>query len=111
MRFFVGLASYYRKFICNFAGIASPLHALTKLDADFIWGLNEQEAFASLKAALVESTLLAFPRRNGGDFILDTDASGFAIGPVLLQVQDDVERPLAFGSRCLSTAERNYCVT
>ena len=108
VRSFIGLASYYRKFIRNFAGIAGPLHDLTKVGVDFVWGSEEQTAFTSLKSALAESTLLAFPMRNGGDFILDTDASGFAIGAILSQAQDG---PLAFGSRCLSTAEHNYCVT
>ena len=48
---------------------------------------------------------------DGGAYILDTVASGTAIGDVLSQIQDGQEVVLAFGSRCLSTAERNYCVT
>ena len=105
VRSFVGLASYYRKFIKDFARIAGPLRDLTKSKVDFIWGPAQQAAFDGLKAALASSI------KNGGEFILDTDASGYAIGAVLSQVQDGVEQPLAFGSHCLSTAERNHCVT
>ena len=91
VRSFVGLASYYRKFIKNFAKIAGPLHDLTKAKVDFLWGQAQQTAFDALKAALAGFNVLAIPIKNGGDFILDTDTSGYAIGAVLSQMQDGVE--------------------
>ena len=110
VRSFLGLASYYRKFIRDFAKIASPLHALTEKARQFVWSDDCQEAFDELKARLQSAPVLSYPIPEG-DFILDTDASGEGIGGVLSQIQDGEERVLAYASRKLSKAERNYCVT
>lgn len=59
----------------------------------------------------VKEQILAFPQVGGNNFILDTDSSAYAIGVVLSKVQDGKERVIAYGSRCLNKAERNYCVT
>lgn len=59
----------------------------------------------------MSAPILGYPDVNGGTFILDTDASSDAIGAVLSQIQDGNGRVIAYGSRTLSTAERNYCVT
>ena len=92
---------------------ARPLVAkgLTKKDVPFIWSDAAQLAFDSLKRALIDKVCLSLPKVDGGDYVLDTDASPFAIGAVLSQLQNGVERVLAFGSRCLSKTVRNYCVT
>jgi hypothetical protein len=55
--------------------------------------------------------MLAFPQADGSEFILDTDASAYAIGAVWSQVQDGRESVIAYGSRCLDKPEGNYCVT
>lgn len=110
VRSFLGLASYYRKFIRGFAGIASPLHALTEKSRDFIWDESCQGAFEELKSMLVTAPVLPYPIPDQ-DFILDTDASGDGIGAVLSQVQEGNEKVLAYASRKLSRPERNYCVT
>ena len=111
VRSFLGLASYYRKFVKSFAAIANPLTELSKKNVEFVWGEQQNVAFETIKDAIAKSTALAFPTKENDKYILDTDASAFAIGGVLSQIQDGVERPLAFGSRCLNDAERNYCVT
>ena len=59
---------------------------------------------------MITAPILAYPRAQG-QFVLDTDASAFAIGGVLSQVQDGEERVIAYGSKALSKPERNYCVT
>ena len=69
-----------------------------------------QESFEMLKEALTSPPILAMPN-DGDDFVLDTDASDFAIGAVLSQRQDGVERVVAYASRSLDRRERNYCVT
>ena len=110
VRSFLGLASYYRRFIRGFADIAKPLHRLTEKTRQFVWDDECEAAFMELKARLQDSPLLAYPR-PGEEYILDTDASGVGIGGVLSQVQDGVERPVAYASRALKKPERNYCVT
>ena len=110
VRSFLGLASYYRKFIRGFAEIASPLHALTEKSKVFEWTESCKQAFDELKGRLRAAPVLSYPMPEG-DFILDTDASGDGIGAVLSQVQDGDEKVLAYASRKLSKPERNYRVT
>ena len=61
VRSFLGLASYYRCYVKNFAAIASPLHALTRKDAVFHWSKECQTAFDRLKTLLTTSAITAFP--------------------------------------------------
>jgi len=109
-RAFCGLASYYRRFVKGFAIIAEPLTRLTRKMARFEWTEEAQQAFEALKKALVEATSLAFPLPQE-PCILDTDASDVAVGAVLSQKVDDVERPIAFFSRVMNSTQRNYCTT
>ena len=110
LRSFLGLASYYRRFIHKFAEIAAPLHRMQDKNSKFQWSEQCQEAFQSLKQKLSSAPVLAFPNPKD-TFILDTDASDVGIGSVLSQVQDGVERVISYGSRTLSKSEKNYCVT
>lgn len=110
VRSFIGLASYYRRFVPGFARIASPLHALIKRGAHFEWTTEAETAFQALNAALTSPQILAMPT-DIGELILDTDASDLAIGAVLSQKQDGVERVVAYASRSLDRREQKYCVT
>ena len=108
---FLGFASYYRRFIKDFAVIARPLHHLTEKTAIFNWTEESEASFQKLRLKLVSPPVLAFPDHSRS-FILDTDASNTGIGCVLSQTkQDGSERVIAYGSRLLSKPERNYCVT
>ena len=107
---FLGLASYYRRFVPDFSTIAQPLYKLTEAKTEFVWTEEYQLAFNSLKSSLTSSGVLAYPTREG-NFVLDTDTSDYGIGAVLLLLQNGMERPIAFASRTLSKSERNYCVT
>ena len=110
LRSFLGLCTYYRRFVPNFASVARDLHVLTEHGHVFKWTDSCQKAFEELKHALSSAPVLAYPRQ-GIRFMLDTDASNTGIGAVLSQVQDDQERVIAYYSRTLSKSERNYCVT
>ena len=88
LRSFLGLASYYRKFVPNFATMAGPLHSLTKKDAMVVWSAQCQQAFEQLKSLLTSAPVLAFPN-FANTFILETDASGTGLGAVLAQKQTD----------------------
>ena len=79
VRAFFGLASYYRKFVRNFAAIAEPLTRLTRKQARFEWTEEAQKAFDTLKQALIDATSLAFPYPDR-PCVLDTDASDVALG-------------------------------
>lgn len=111
VRQFIGLASYYRKFIQSFATICKPLHQLTEKDQLFVWSPECQSAFENLKMLLTTAPVLSYinPEENG--FILDTDASNVGIGAVLHQLQDGEEKVIGYFSKCLSKAERKYCTT
>ena len=105
---FLGLASYYRKFIDKFSFISTVLSNLTKKDAVWEWGPTQQAAFEGLKRAMTQAPVLALPDPIKG-FHLHTDASNFAIAGVLSQEQPDGSyRPVAFQSRKLVPAEINY---
>jgi len=110
VRSFLGLASYYRRFVPTFAEIAAPLHALTAKNRQFDWALNCDRAFMRLKSALISSPILAM-LNNTDPFLLDTDACDVSIGAVLSQVQSGVERVIAYASHSLSKPERNCCIT
>jgi hypothetical protein len=108
---FLGLANYYRRFIKDFATICRPLHKLTEKSAPFKWTDECQYAFQTLRNKLVSPPVLVFPEFSK-EFILDTDASDSGIGAVLSQIDDrGQERVVAYASRALSKAERNYSVT
>lgn len=110
---FLGLTSYYRRFVRNYSKIAEPLRRLTLPTERFQWTPAAEAAFNELKVALTSAPILAFPDTSptSSEYILDTDASDCAVGAVLSQVQAGVERVIAYSSRALSKAERNYCVT
>ena len=110
VRSFLGLCSYYRRFVPAFADIARPLHELTEERCAFVWSLECQQAFDELKTRLTTAPILALPN-NEEDFILDTDASDVGVGAVLSQVTDGQERVMAYYSQALTKAEKNYCVT
>ena len=105
------MTSYYRRFIDNFAKIASPLHSLTKKKSTFIWTTECQEAFELLKEKLTCAPVLVYPD-FGKPFVLETDASIKGLGAVLLQRQSNSQLyPVAYASRALSPPEKNYGVT
>jgi len=114
VRSFLGLAGYYRRFIPSYATIAAPLRHLTHQGRKFEWTTEVKSAFEDLKSRLCSTPILAYPDvdKGAGPFILDTDASNEGIGGVLSQIQrDGSEKPLCYGSRSLSDAEKRYCVT
>ena len=111
VRRFLGMASYYRRFIPQFARIAHPLHALTKKDVTFTWTPECQKAMEVLKLKLICAPVLAYPDFKEA-FILETDASIQGLGAVLSQVQKDGRpHPIAYASRSLSLSEKNYGIT
>ena len=112
LRSFLGLASYCRRYVSNFAIIAGPLHLLTgktdtsgrKATTTLQWSEEADAALTSLKQALCSAPILTYPRFDR-DFVLEVDASFKGLGACLSQIDDDGKlRPVAFASRGLRGA-------
>ena len=109
---YLGLANFYRRMVPNFALIAMPLTQLLKKNAEFVWEKEQRDSFNAIKQALVNSAINAFPKYDL-PMHLYTDACGYGIGGCLSQRQngpEEPECPLAFISRLLNKAERNYSI-
>jgi len=113
VRQFLGLAGYYRRFVHHFSEIAKPLTALTKSDEPLQWGKQQQWAFDELKTALSSAPVLALPdikaaADGSAPFLVQADASGVALGGVLMQDTGEGMKVIAYDSRQFSAAEQNY---
>ena len=104
LRGFIGICTYYRKFLKGFSQITSPLIDLTKKDA-FQWHEGAEKAFQRMKEVISNCPILAFPDFSK-PFVLECDASREGIGAVLKQVQ----QPIDFESRKLHPHERLYTI-
>ena len=109
LRSFLGFLNFYRDFIKDFSRRARPLNDLTCKGRAFIWSQDCDDAFNDLKSACAEEPVLRTPDWNK-QFIMQTDASGYALGVVIQQQHEDGLHPIAFHSRSLLPAERNYDV-
>lgn len=120
VRRFLGFAGYYRKFVKDFAKIAAPLSSLmptpqkkrgrktSQSKKEWRWGQAEQNAFDTLKQALTSPSVLGYADFSR-PFELHTDASALGLGAVLYQEQEGgLKRVIAFASRSLGQAEKNY---
>ena len=110
LRQFLGLASYYRRFVKGFAGIAAPLNHLLEKGKSWEWTKECELAFSLLKKTLTTSPILAYPDFEC-EFTVDCDASGDGLGAVLSQCIGNAENVISFASRSLTKAERKYCAT
>ncbi|KAE9025546.1 hypothetical protein PR002_g11160 [Phytophthora rubi] len=110
LRKWLGLANYLHKYSANYAEMARPLTNLLKKDAVWSWTSEAQQAFEAIKSSLQSAPILALPDEDR-PFSVVCDASDFAIGCALLQVDaDGRERVVSFQSRQLKAAEKNYPV-
>lgn len=108
LRGFLALANFCCKFIKDFSVIALPLTALTSSKAPFVWSTLAQEAFDTLKYAFTLALVLLRPDPDC-QFFLETDASNYTLGVVLLQQGEDGEfHPLTFYLYKLLNWEHNY---
>ena len=110
LRSALGLFSYYRKFIKDFSRIAKPMTQLLKKGISYIWTEKQQIAFDRLREMLIKAPILSYPDFDK-PFVIYTDASGIGLGAVLSQIKDKKEHVIAYASRSLVSAEKNYSVT
>ena len=103
---FLGFANFYRRFIQDFSKIAGPLNRLTG-QVEWKWSDDEQHAFDKLKTAITSAPVLGIPN-DTDPFKIECDASNFALGAELAQFQDGKWKPIAFLSKSLTPAQKNY---
>ena len=111
MRQFVGFVGYYRRFIPDFPGLSEPLVALTRKWTVFAWTTERQDAFDALKYCLMQAPIFLVFLTEADRFVLDTDASLFAVSGALNQIQGNREVVIAYASRSLRQSQRRYCTT
>ena len=108
---FLGITGYYRRYVISYAKIAAPLIMITKKDVEFVWNEQMEEAFKELKKLLISAPILRAPNWNN-KWILYTDASGFAIGGILAQIDGSgFEYVVAYFSRILKGAELHLTIS
>ena len=108
VRAFIGLGSYYRRFIQNFATITAPLHKLTEKEEDWKWTPACEEVFEAIRNSLSNDIVQCHPDYDR-PFIADCDASDVGMGAILSQVDDDgLERSVTVNSRKFTTAEGKW---
>ena len=110
---FCGFVNYYNRFVKDFSKTAKPLYDLTHKKAKWEWTDVHTAAFEKLRHQVINAPVMAYPQKDG-DWILDTDASGYAIGAVLSQMQkqedgEEVAKVISYGSRSLKGAKQRYC--
>ncbi|GJU93234.1 reverse transcriptase domain-containing protein [Tanacetum coccineum] len=97
------LVGYYRRFIANLSKIAKPLTSLTQKNQKYVWGMEQEEAFQTLKNNLCNAPILTLPDRVE-DFVVYCNASNQGLGCVLMQRG----KVIAYASRQLKIHEKNY---
>ena len=110
LRSFLGTVNFLRRYAKDFSAIDFPLSQLTSVKIPFSWGVEHQISFDRIKEVLTCNPVLALPDPSK-PFVLETDASNFALDAVLLQAGiDGVEHPVAFFYRKMLPAKTNYPV-
>ena len=107
VRAFLGMCSYYRRFIPGFANIAKSLTGLTRKHSQFVWNHEHQKSFEQLKQALITQPVLKLPEM-GKPFQLFVDASDKAIGCLLTQEDNDTYKPVSYASHQLSSTQLRW---
>ena len=109
VRSFLGLASYYRRFVKDFASVTKPLTELTKTKGvpKFKWNPDAEAAFQAVKTALINAPCLTCLDQTV-PLVLQVDASQVGLGAVLCTTVGGEERPIAFASRQLKPSEQKY---
>lgn len=110
---FLGMTSWYRRFIQDFSELSAPITELIKgrqKRQGIVWTDNANKSFEELKKRLITAPVLASPDFDK-PFVLQCDASNYALGCILTQGEGDNERVISYASRTLTKPERNYTIT
>lgn len=106
---FLGMCTYFRKYINSYSIIALPLFNLIKKDSEYKWTEECQKAFETLKEKLTQPPLLAFPDMNR-PFYLFTDASKSGISSILMQKAGNKENVIEYYSKTITPTMQRYSI-
>jgi hypothetical protein len=108
LKSFLGMVTYYLKFVPNLSDILAPLYSLLQKGRQWQWGKQQEEAFRETKKKLTSTPVLT-PFDPEKTLVLSCDASPYGIGAVLAHRETNgTEKPIAYTSRSLAVAEKRY---
>ena len=107
---FAGMVNFFSIFCPELQKLLKPIYDLTKKGRQFIWGEEQQKAFDEIKHRLQRPTVLHLPNRHGW-FQLYSNTSKFATGSALYQIQNGQPRLIAYASKRMAEAAKNYSIT
>ncbi|VDI15255.1 Hypothetical predicted protein [Mytilus galloprovincialis] len=110
LKAYLGMLNYYNRFLANLSHLLKPLHVLLQKDTKWSWEKEQEKAFIESKQLLKSASVLVHfdPKKK---LILACDASPYGLGAVLSHKMDDgSDKPIAYTSRTLTSAEKNYSV-
>ena len=103
-RSLLGMVNYLMRFLPHLSDICEPIRTLTHKDVIFKWSEVHDKAFAELKSAITSAPVLAYFDPSDKNLVIQCDASQYGLGFVLMQN----DKPIKYGSRALTSSERNY---
>ena len=109
-RSFAGMVNFVSIFCPELQKLLKPIYDLTRKERQFIWGEEQQKAFNEIKCRLQRPPVLHLPDRHG-QFQLYSNTNKFATGSVLYQIQNGQPRLIAYASKRMPEAAKNYSIT
>ena len=109
-RSFAGIVNFVSIFCPELQKLLKPIYELTKKGRPFVWGEEQQKAFDEIKSRLLKPPVLSMPDKRGR-FLLYSDTSKYTTGSALYQVQNGKPKLIAYASKRMSEAVRNYSIT
>src|SRR5436190_1279226 len=106
VRQLLGMVNQFSKFVPNLSYITRPIRDLLKKNVEFVWGLQQDESFKAIKKMLMSTPILAIYDPNA-ELRLLADASSYGLGCVLEQKEGKYWKPISYGSKSLSDAEKS----
>ena len=109
-RSFAGMVNFLSMFCLELQKLLKPIYDLTRKGRQFLWGKEKQDSFEEIKCRLIKSPVLHMPS-TPGRFHLYSDSRKFATGSVLYQIQNKKSKLIAYASKRLPEAAKNYSIT
>ena len=106
----MGMVNFLSMFCPELQKLLKPIYHLTRKSRQFLWGKEQQDSFEEIKHRLINPPVLHMPNTTGR-FHLHSDTSKFVTGSALYQIQNGKPKLIAYASKRLSEAAKNYSIT